>query len=88
MGADCGQAANERSILMMTQDRDFGELAFKRGWPVTGMVLFELERIRLAKQVERIAECLTGDLTEFGGHLTVIEPARLRRRALPGARAA
>lgn len=78
------QAANERSVMLVTQDRDFGELVVRRELPILGVILVQLERLPLATQIERLSECLQVGLAEFVGHFTVVEPARIRKRLLQG----
>jgi predicted nuclease of predicted toxin-antitoxin system len=83
--ADVLSFANRAGLILVTQDHDFGELAILRRMPVTGVLLLELARLPLSEQVERVAMLLSTEPTKFVGKLTVIEPARVRVRALPGA---
>jgi predicted nuclease of predicted toxin-antitoxin system len=76
--------ADQAGLILITQDRDFGELAILRRMPVAGVLLLELARLPLREQVERVATLLSTDPTRLVGKLTVIEPARVRVRALPG----
>ena len=50
--------AHSAGLILITQDRDFGELAIARALPVVGVVLVELERLSLPLQAERLSECL------------------------------
>lgn len=74
--------SNARSFVLITHDRDFGELAVGQGLPITGVILLETERLSLKAQVERVAGCLADPGAVWTGHFTVIEPARTRQRAL------
>jgi predicted nuclease of predicted toxin-antitoxin system len=78
--------AEMAGLILITQDHDFGELAILRQMPVAGVLLLELTRLPLREQIERVATFLSGDPKDLTGNLTVIEPARVRVRALPGAR--
>jgi predicted nuclease of predicted toxin-antitoxin system len=80
---DVLEIANEAGLILITQDHDFGELAILRHLPVAGVLLLELARLSLPEQVERVAGFLSNDQTNLVGNLTVIEPARVRVRALP-----
>ena len=81
--ADILAHAEQRDLLLITQDHDFGELAILRGMRVPGIVLLELERLPLSAQVERVANVIAADYANLSGHLTVIEPGRTRVRKLP-----
>ena len=77
------QVSHERSCVLVTYDRDFGELAIRDGLPVSGVILLELERLSLTGQVERVSRCLCAGEIEWIGHFSVVEPSRVRRRPLP-----
>jgi predicted nuclease of predicted toxin-antitoxin system len=68
--------------LLLTEDKDFGDLVFRRGRAVPGVVLMrienkELKKIRLTAAIERYGEGL------FGRYM-VIEEGRFRSRQLSG----
>jgi predicted nuclease of predicted toxin-antitoxin system len=76
------QAQTERRVLL-TADKDFGDLVFRRGQPVPGVVLLridpaqhELKIVRLDAAISRFGENLLG-------RYTIIEEARFRARSLP-----
>ena len=73
-------AARENRILL-TFDKDFGELAGDPSLPATGVVLF---RMPLGKPTEigrRLAN-LIATRDDWSGHFSVIEPGRIRMRRL------
>jgi predicted nuclease of predicted toxin-antitoxin system len=74
--------ANNAGVVLLTADRDFGELTFHRGLPVIGVVLMQLERLSLPAQVERVAAFLAAERANLAGSFTVLEPATVRRRIL------
>ncbi len=76
--------AHQGGLILITQDQDFGELAILRQLPVAGIVLLELAQLTLRAQVERVASSLAAQHANLAGKLTVIEPVRIRARALPG----
>ena len=82
--ADVLAAANEDGLILITHDRDFGELAILRQMPVLGVVMLEVARLPLKTQVERVAKSVAANHARFAGNLTVIEPGRTRARSLPG----
>jgi predicted nuclease of predicted toxin-antitoxin system len=76
------RAVNESRVLL-TFDKDFGELAFQHGLPATcGIVLFRLQ----ASSSKALANMITAALqsrTDWTGQFSVIEPGQIRMRALP-----
>jgi predicted nuclease of predicted toxin-antitoxin system len=73
-------AAREKRIIL-TFDKDFGELA-ARGLPVSsGIILFRLA-MPAAAGVGTMLLARISERTDWGGHLAVIEPGRVRMRPL------
>ena len=68
--------------LLITQDNDFGILVVKLGLAIEGVLLLELAKLPLTLQCERLSVCLASGTETFRGKFTVIEPARMRSRAL------
>ena len=79
------RAAQQREFVLITSDRDFGELAIRNGLPVTGVILLELEKLSLQEQVARCSDCFALGEAHWTGHFSVMEPARIKRRPLHGA---
>jgi|SRR5579863_4020694 len=74
-------AAREGRIVL-TFDKDFGELAWRAGLPATsGVVLFRLPPPPVA-DVGNILADRVGERTDWAGHFSVIEPGRIRMRPL------
>jgi predicted nuclease of predicted toxin-antitoxin system len=68
---------------LLTEDKDFGDLVFRRGQPVPAVVLLrgspsmhELKKGRLAAAIDRFGESLRG-------RYTVVEESKIRARFLP-----
>jgi predicted nuclease of predicted toxin-antitoxin system len=75
--------AQAEGRILLTEDKDFGDLVFRRGVPVPGIVLSRidpamhaLKRVRLDSAIERFGENLFG-------RYTTIEESRFRSRPLP-----
>lgn len=69
--------------MLFTCDKDFGELAFRRGASVrSGVVLF---RCTLSKpqHLARTALAVLSTERNFEGHFTIVEDNRLRMMPLP-----
>lgn len=76
------RAVTEHRILL-TFDKDFGELAFRSGLPADcGIVLFRLPATTSADLAARVLTALHSR-EEWAGHFAVVEPGRIRVRALP-----
>ena len=74
--------AERESRILLTFDKDFGELAWRVGLPAScGIVLFRLPMPAAAK-VGTILAARIGERTDWVGHFTVIEPERIRMRQL------
>jgi len=79
------QRAQDEERLVLTFDKDFGELAFRWGMPATcGIILFrfKLQSPELAR--DRVVATLA-ERADWTGHLFVVEEFRIRSRPLPGA---
>lgn len=73
-------AAKEGRVLL-TFDKDFGEEAKTAKLPSScGVVLFRLPMPR-APDAARLAD-LVGSRSDWAGHFSVVEPGRIRMRAL------
>lgn len=74
-------AAREERILL-TFDKDFGELAGRSALPRTcGVVLLRMPMPRPADVGQRLADLITAR-DDWAGHFSVIEPGRVRMRLL------
>jgi predicted nuclease of predicted toxin-antitoxin system len=77
-----GRAVAEQRVLL-TFDKDFGELAFHAGLPAScGIVLFRLEAPSAAVVAQWVLTAIQSR-TDWAGHFSVVEPGRIRVRTLP-----
>ncbi len=77
------RAVTEERVLV-TFDKDFGELAFRAGLPATsGVVLFRLIPASPA-YVASVAVAVLEGRGDWHGHFSVVEENRVRMTALPG----
>lgn len=75
--------AQDENRILITFDKDFGELAFGFGLPASSGVI--LLRFRLASP-DSAAKMVVGALdsrTDWAGHFAVIEESRVRMTPLP-----
>lgn len=75
--------ATEESRLLVTFDKDFGDLAFRARMPVAhGIVLFRLANMSKDTLPQFVADSLASHV-ESEGHFSVISEHRIRVRAIP-----
>lgn len=76
--------ANREGALLLTADKDFGELVFRLGRLMPGAVLFRLAGLSPASRGEIIAATISGHIRELSRAFTVITPGavRIRRQTL------
>jgi len=74
--------AIHESRVVLTRDKDFGELAIRYGQPVPGVVLIRLQTNSRAEYLNMIFERWPQILPHLHGHLIVVTNASLRIRTL------
>jgi predicted nuclease of predicted toxin-antitoxin system len=74
--------ANEESALLLTADKDFGELVFRQKRVTHGVVLIRLSGLSGAIKAAAVAAAIDDHANELAGNFTVITPwgVRVRRR--------
>jgi len=69
--------------LLLTFDKDFGELVFRRGLAASrGIILFRLPVLSPEETATIVAYSLALR-DDWEGHFSVVEPGHLRMRAMP-----
>ena len=75
------ERANERSALLLTADKDFGELVFREGRLTTnGVVLLRLAGLSSERKAELVVAAFEEHGAEFQNSFSVIGPGRIRVR--------
>ena len=74
--------AGREGRILITEDRDFGELVVRQRLDVQGIVLLELDRLSNLAEADRVAAVISANAGKLPGNLFVIEPARVRIRPL------
>jgi len=75
--------ANSRKALLITEDKDFGELVYRLGRVHTGMVLVRLAGLSSERKAETVAKVLRDYAAELLGAISVISPGAVRIRKPP-----
>lgn len=68
--------------ILITEDRDFGELVVRQRMAVGGVVLLELDPLSNEAVAARVTEVVCAQSAKLAGNLVVIEPGRVRIRPL------
>jgi len=72
--------ANNRHALLLTEDKDFGELVYRLGRVHAGVVLIRLAGLPLLLKAEMVAKVLQDRAAELPGAFSVISPGAVRIR--------
>ena len=74
--------ASKEFRLLLTEDKDFGELVFRWGRPVPGVVLIRIESERNQLKWMQLQSAIAQFGENLFGRHTVIEESRFRSRPL------
>lgn len=74
------QFANQTCSLLLTEDKDFGDLVFRYGQINTGVVLVRLPGLSLQAKAKSVARVLAEHENELMNAFSVISPGRVRIR--------
>jgi predicted nuclease of predicted toxin-antitoxin system len=79
------QETNTRGALLLTEDKDFGELVYRLGRVHGGLVLIRLAGLPAATKADIVAQTLQDHAAELSGAFTVISPGavRIRKSVVP-----
>jgi len=72
--------ANRESAVLLTADKDFGEMVYRQQRVALGVVLIRLMGLSPVKKPQVVAVAITDHLGEISKAFAVIEPGRVRIR--------
>jgi predicted nuclease of predicted toxin-antitoxin system len=75
-------AAEADARILITEDRDYGEMVIRQRLGVRGVILLELDRLTNATEADTVAEVVSAHGERLAGNLVVVEPGRIRVRPL------
>lgn len=76
------ERANERTALLITADKDFGELVFREGQLTSGgVVLIRSAGLSAERKAEIVSNIFSQHGSEFPHNFTVITPGNIRIRS-------
>jgi predicted nuclease of predicted toxin-antitoxin system len=76
------ETANTEECILISEDRDFGELVIRQRLGARGLILLELDRLSNVAEAEAVVEFVSVHADKLSGNLVVIEPGRIRLRPL------
>lgn len=80
---DVLREANNRGALLVTADKDFGELVFRQGRVHSGVILLRLAGLSNATKADIVAEVCRDRAPELLRAFSVISPGQVRIRRVP-----
>jgi predicted nuclease of predicted toxin-antitoxin system len=80
--AEVIRLAQAESRLLLTEDKDFGDLVFRRGAQAPGIVLLRIDPAMHELKMERLDAAIGRFGNELIGKYTILEAARFRSRPL------
>jgi predicted nuclease of predicted toxin-antitoxin system len=72
--------ANQEQAMLLTADKDFGELVFRQARVLNGVVLIRLAGLSLEHKAEVVAIAIKEHVHELAQNFTVISPGAVRIR--------
>jgi predicted nuclease of predicted toxin-antitoxin system len=74
--------ADSENRLLLTEDKDFGDLIFRQARPVPGIVLLRIGAMQRERKAERLIAAIDRFSNSLLGRYTVVEETRFRSRPL------
>ncbi len=76
------QTAFAEERILLTEDKDFGELVYRLHQPAYGIVLLRFEIAERSWKIHRLQELLANYAERLRGHFVVLEARKFRIRPL------
>ncbi len=74
------QRASSIPAVLLTEDKDFGELVYRRGLTHAGVILIRLEGLDNVAKAEIVSRAVVENEPELSGAFVVISPDAVRLR--------
>ena len=72
--------ANQQSAILITADKDFGELVFRQALVAHGVLLIRMAGLSQARKAEIVSSVIKERVSEILNAFSVITPGRVRIR--------
>jgi predicted nuclease of predicted toxin-antitoxin system len=76
------ERANSEERILVTEDKDFGELIYRLKRPVLGIILLRFDVINRALKASRLQSLLSTRSNQLHGAFVVIDKEKIRLRPL------
>ena len=76
-------AANEKNALLLTADKDFGEIVYRQKRIIPGVILIRLAGLSPSEKAEVVFSAIDGHLDDLKEAFTVISRKSVRLRKKP-----
>jgi predicted nuclease of predicted toxin-antitoxin system len=80
---DVLRLANKQSALLITADRDFGELVFRQRLATNGVLLIRLAGLSQSRRAEMVSSAIKKHVSEIPNAFSVVTPGTIRIRYMP-----
>lgn len=74
------EMANQLQLVLLTEDKDFGELVIRLRKPNVGVILLRLSGVELRVKVELAVSAIIENFEKLYDHFSVLDERRLRIR--------
>ena len=74
------EIAIKKDAILLTEDKDFGELTYRLKKPNKGILLIRLSGLTIEKKIEMVLETLDKHKEEIKNHFSVLSVNKLRIR--------
>lgn len=72
--------AIDRKAILLTEDKDFGELTFRLRKKNSGIILIRMGELPIESKIQKLKEVFDKYIHELSGKFTVISAAKVRIR--------
>jgi len=76
--------ANDEGRILITNDKDFGELVFRQSKIVLGVLLIRAINERASNKIRLVREVLEKARNKLAGYFVVVNEAGIRMKKIPG----
>lgn len=77
------ETADESKVILLTEDKDFGEIVYRQRASHQGVILIRLAGLSRALRAALVSDAFKLHAAEFHGAFTVITPGGIRIRPAP-----
>ena len=76
------ELSNEFNAIILTEDKDFGELTYRLQKKSNGIILIRISGVDIEQKIDIIRQVLTSHLSELRNSFTVITQNKIRIKEL------